>query len=316
MENQITLGAFVAFTLYMGMLVWPSIALGWVVGIFQQGAASMERINVILDTVPEIKDDEHVSPKSEVYGKIEFKDLTFSYSTDVQPVLKNISFSIDAGKILAIVGRTGSGKTTILNTLNRIYDPPRDTVFIDDTDIRKIGLDVLHKNIGYVPQETFLFSDTISENIVFGNPDTDNKEVEKSAQIAQIYESVLDFPDQFDTILGERGINLSGGQKQRVAIARAIIRDPRILILDDSLSAVDTITEEKILDQLKHVMAHRTCIWISHRISAIRNADKIIVLDEGEIAEEGTHSELLAFGGIYAELYEKQQLEEKLELVE
>jgi ATP-binding cassette, subfamily B, multidrug efflux pump len=315
-DKQITLGAFVAFSLYMGMLVWPSIALGWVVGIFQQGAASMERINVILDTHPDIEDDADTRPKSEFAGKIEFKNLTFSYASDAKPVLKNVSFTIEAGRILAIVGRTGAGKTTILNALNRIYNPPRNTVFIDDEDIREIALESLHKNIGYVPQETFLFSETITENIIFGNTSADPEEIENASRIAQIHDSILDFPDQYDTLLGERGINLSGGQKQRVAIARAIIRNPKILLLDDSLSAVDTITEEKILNQLKLIMKNRTCIWISHRISAIRNADKIIVLDDGKIAEQGTHSELLEIGGIYAELYEKQQLEESLELVE
>jgi len=315
-DKQITLGAFVAFTLYMGMLVWPSIALGWVVGIFQQGAASMERINVMLDTYPEIKDDANRGTKSEIAGKIEFKNLTFSYSSDVRPVLKNVSFTIEAGKILAIVGRTGAGKTTILNSLNRIYNPPRNTVFIDDVDIREIALESLHKNIGYVPQETFLFSETITENIIFGNMSASREEIENASQIAQIHDSILEFPAQYDTLLGERGINLSGGQKQRVAIARAIIRNPKILLLDDSLSAVDTITEEKILNQLKLIMENRTCIWISHRISAIRNADKIIVLDDGKVAEQGKHSELLEMGGIYAELHEKQQLEESLELVE
>jgi len=315
-EDKITLGAFVAFTLYMGMLVWPSIALGWVVGIFQQGAASMERINVIIDTDPEIKDDEQTGSKSSITGKIEFKNLTFSYPVASEPVLKNISFDIEAGKILAVVGRTGSGKTSILNLLNRIHDPPRDTVFIDDVDIREIPLETLRKNIGYVPQETFLFSDTITENIIFGNVTAGREEIETAARIAQIHESIIDFPDQYDTVLGERGINLSGGQKQRISISRAIIRDPGILLLDDALSAVDTITEEKILDQLKVVMKNRTCIWISHRISAIRNADKIIVVDNGQIAEEGTHQELLIVGGIYAELFEKQRLEESLELVE
>jgi ATP-binding cassette subfamily B protein len=315
-KSKITLGAFVAFTLYMGMLVWPSIALGWVVGIFQQGAASMERINVILDTNPEIKDDEHTGSKSNITGKIEFKNLTFSYPSASKPVLRNISFNIEAGKILAIVGRTGSGKTSILNLLNRIYDPPRGTVFIDDVEICEIPLEILKKNIGYVPQETFLFSNTITENIIFGNITAGQKEVESAARIAQIHESIIDFPDQYDTLLRERGINLSGGQKQRISISRAIIRDPDILLLDDALSAVDTITEEKILDQLKVVMKDRTCIWISHRISAIRSADKIIVLDNGQIAEEGTHQELLIIGGIYAELFEKQRLEERLELVE
>ncbi len=315
-DEVITLGAFVAFTLYMGMLVWPSIALGWVVGIFQQGSASMERINVILDTIPEIRDDDIVEPITDIKGKIEFRDLTFSYSSGGVSVIKNMSFSIESGKILAIVGRTGCGKSTVLNLLNRIYDPPRNSIFIDDIDIRKIPLDTLHRNIGYIPQETFLFSDTIAENIIFGNTTASQTEIENAAQIAQIHDSILEFPHKYDTLLGERGINLSGGQKQRLAISRAIIRNPAMLFLDDSLSAVDTLTEEKILDQLKLVMNNRTCIWISHRISSIKNADKIIVLEDGEIAEEGTHQELLIRGGIYSDLYEKQRLEESLELVE
>jgi ATP-binding cassette subfamily B protein len=296
------------------MLVWPSIALGWVVGIFQQGAASMERINVILERQPDIRDDEYTHPVRYISGKIEFRDLTFGYNG--KPVLKNISFEIEAGKILAIVGRTGSGKTTLLNLLTRIYDPPRNTIFIDNTDIREIPLQTLRNHISHIPQETFLFSETINENIIFGNMSADHDAVIRAAEISQIHESVTEFSDQYNTILGERGINLSGGQKQRISIARAIIRDPHILLLDDALSAVDTITEEKILNRLKNVMDGRTCIWISHRISAISGADKIIVLDDGQVVEEGTHRELLALGGIYAELYEKQQLEEELELAE
>jgi ATP-binding cassette subfamily B protein len=214
------------------------------------------------------------------------------------------------------VGKTGSGKSTLINLLTRTYDPPRGTIFIDDIDICEIPLKTLRDNIGYIPQETFLFSDTIKENIMFGVEDLDDEEIVSAAQIAQIHDSILEFPDQYETILGERGINLSGGQKQRVSIARAIIKNPKILLLDDALSAVDTITEEKILSQLRGVMVDKTCIWISHRISAIKDADKIIVLDEGNIVEEGSHEELLAMGGIYSELYEKQKLEEALDLTE
>jgi ATP-binding cassette subfamily B protein len=298
------------------MLVWPSIALGWVVGIFQQGAASMERINVMLEKDPDIQDDQHTRDIKEIKGKIVVRDLTFSYTPDGEPMLKNISFEIEAGKILAIVGRTGSGKSTMLNILTRTYDPPRGTVFIDDIDIREIPLATLRNSTGYVPQETFLFSDTLTENIVFGTGVVDEEEIIQAAQASQIHESILEFPKQYETMLGERGINLSGGQKQRVAIARAIIRKPGILLLDDSLSAVDTLTEEKILGQLKNVMKNRTCVWISHRISAISNADKIIVIDQGRIVEEGNHAELLLNGGIYAELHEKQKIEENLEMVE
>jgi ATP-binding cassette subfamily B protein len=315
-QGILSLGEFVAFTLYLGMLVWPSIALGWVVGIFQQGAASMERINVILDTSPDIT-DAHARPEiTAIKGKLSFKDLSFSYDEKNNAVLDSISLEVEAGSILAIVGRTGSGKSTLVNLLTRTYDPPPGTIFVDNTDIREIPLKTLRAYLGYIPQETFLFSDTIFENIRFGVDEVEQKAVEEAAEIAQMHESILEFPDKYDTMLGERGINLSGGQKQRLSIARAVLKHPKILIIDDALSAVDTITEEKILNRLRNVMKNKTCVWISHRISAIKNADKIIVIDEGKIIEEGTHDELLAIGGLYWELYEKQKLEEALDLVE
>jgi ATP-binding cassette, subfamily B, multidrug efflux pump len=314
MNKVISLGQFVAFSLYLGMLVWPSIALGWVVGIFQQGKASMQRINEIIYKEPDIADTADTIIMETLKGDIEIKDLNFSYSTNEQPVLKNINLKIEAGKILAIVGRTGSGKSTIINLLTRTFDPENKAVFIDGVDIKQIPLEVLRKNIGYVPQETLLFSDTIKENIGFGIDNPELEEIEKSARSTQIHNSIVDFPDMYETMLGERGINLSGGQKQRISIARAIIKSPRILILDDCLSAVDTITEEKILEQLKEIMKDKTCIWVSHRISAIKNADKIIVLEDGKIEEEGTHGELLKLNGIYANLHEKQQLEEALDI--
>jgi ATP-binding cassette, subfamily B, multidrug efflux pump len=316
MNKTITLGEFVAFSLYLGMLVWPSIALGWVVGIFQQGKASMQRINEIIYSEPDISDNDETINIEHIKGDIHVKNLNFSYSPDDQIVLKNINFKIDAGKILAIVGRTGSGKSTIISLLTRTFDPKDKTVFIDGIDVKQIPLDVLRKNIGFVPQETLLFSDTIKENIGFGIDNADKDDIEKAAQSTQIHESISEFPDMYDTMLGERGINLSGGQKQRISIARAILKSPKILILDDCLSAVDTITEEKILQQLKEIMKNKTCIWVSHRISAIKNADKIIVLEDGQIAEEGTHDELLKLEGIYANLHEKQQLEEALDIVE
>ncbi len=315
-NDTISLGEFVAFSLYQAMLVWPSIALGWVVGIFQQGAASMERINDILEQDPDIFDEKTALKIDTIYGDIRFSRLNFSYNTDGPKVLENISFHVAPGKILAIVGRTGSGKSSIMNLLNRTYNPRRGTIFIDGHDILDIPLSILRQHMGYIPQETFLFSETIAENLVFGIENIDQATIEASAEYAEIHESIMDFPEKYETLLGERGINLSGGQKQRISLARAIIREPKILLLDDALSAVDTLTEEKILNNLKKVMENKTCIWISHRISAIKNADHIIVLDDGRILEEGTHNELLANGSIYADLFEKQQLEEQLDLVE
>jgi len=314
MNKVISLGEFVAFSLYLGMLVWPSIALGWVVGIFQQGKASMERINEIIYKEPDIADTSDTIEVDDLKGDIELNKLNFSYSTNEPAVLKNINLKIEAGKILAIVGRTGSGKSTFINLLTRTFDPSDKSVFIDGVDIKQIPLELLRKNIGFVPQETLLFSDTIKENIGFGIDNPELEKIKNSAQSTQIHESILDFPDKYDTVLGERGINLSGGQKQRISIARAILKSPKILILDDCLSAVDTVTEEKILEQLKEIMKDKTCIWVSHRISAIKNADKIIVLDDGKIEEEGTHEELLKLNGIYANLHEKQQLEEALDI--
>jgi ATP-binding cassette subfamily B protein len=318
MTGIISLGEFVAFMLYLGMLVWPSIALGWVVGIFQQGAASMERINVIFDTEPEIRDNDKTKPihTAQLEGNIGAKNLTFSYDDSAEPVLKNITIDLKAGEILAVVGKTGSGKSTLMHLLTRTFDPPEGMLFIDGIDLHEIPLSALRSSIGYIPQETFLFSETIRENITYGTNGVSDEDVYQAASIAQIHEAVLEFPNRYETMLGERGINLSGGQKQRVAIARAIIMRPKILLLDDALSAVDTITEEKILSGMRQVMADRTCIWISHRISAIKNADYIIVLDKGAIIEDGTHEQLLARQGAYADLYERQKLEESLDLTE
>jgi ATP-binding cassette subfamily B protein len=315
-QGELTLGEFVAFTLYLGMLVWPSIALGWVVGIFQQGAASMERINVILNTDPEIVDDEATQVVNKIEGDIRINNLTFSYDEKSEPALKNINLKIEAGQILAVVGRTGSGKSTLMNLLTRNYDPDPGSIFIDNIDIRNIPLKTLRQNIGYIPQETFLFSDTIAQNVSFGMISAEQEQIQRATEISQIHESIEEFPNNYNTILGERGINLSGGQKQRISIARAILKQPKILLLDDALSAVDTITEEKILGKLSDEMRNKTCVWISHRISALQGADKIIVLDQGEIIEEGTHEQLLELGGVYRDLYEKQKLEEALDLVE
>jgi ATP-binding cassette subfamily B multidrug efflux pump len=311
-DNTISLGEFVAFSLYLNMLVWPSIALGWVAGIFQQGAASMQRINTIVTSKPEITDTPETQHIATLRGRIAIQDLTFHYHREEPPVLKDIALSINTGEIVAIVGKTGSGKTTLLNILARIFNPPQKTIFIDGIDLWDIPLETLRANYGYIPQETFLFSDTIEENIRYGKADVAIEEIQKVAEIARIHDTIDAFPDKYRTMLGERGINLSGGQKQRISLARALIKDPKILLLDDALSAVDTLTEKTILTNLRYVMQDKTCIWVSHRISAIQHADKIILLDNGEIAEEGTHEHLLALDGIYRDLYEKQQLEEAL----
>ena len=315
-NDVITLGEYVAFNLYLGMLVFPSIALGWVMGIFYQGIASMNRLDYILMAESDIADDPTSGESIPISGQIEFNNLSFTYPGTEEPVLNNISLNVSSGEIIAVVGKTGSGKTTLMQLLTRTFEPDDNSLIIDGFDIKKISIKQLREHIGYIPQETFLFSDTIRNNIAFGVADAEQDKIERAARIAQLHESIIEFPDGYDTILGERGINLSGGQKQRVAIARAILKEPKILLLDDALSAVDTITEEAILDDLKNVMKNKTCFWVSHRISSIKNADHIIVLDQGAVAEQGTHDELILNNGIYADLFEKQQLEESLSLAE
>ncbi|NOX88519.1 MAG: ABC transporter ATP-binding protein [Calditrichaeota bacterium] len=315
-NGTITLGQFVAFNLYLGMLVWPSIALGWVLGLFYQGVASMKRLNLIFEAKEDIADRAHTKPVKTIKGDVEFNKLWFRYPGDQKTVLKDISLKIEAGTIIAVIGRTGAGKSTLIRLLARIYDAPENTLFIDGYSIRDIPLKVLWKHIGYVPQETFLFSDTIRNNLALGKPEASMDEVQWAARMAEIHESITEFPNGYDTVLGERGINLSGGQKQRLTLARAVLKKPRILLLDDALSAVDNETEEKILLNLKEIMKEKTCFWVSHRISSIKNADHIIVLDRGAIREQGTHEQLLSIGGLYADLYEKQQLEEFVSQVE
>jgi ATP-binding cassette subfamily B multidrug efflux pump len=313
LSHNMTVGAFVAFNFYMAMLTWPVIALGWVINIFQRGTASMGRINEILVEQPEVRDTRADLVSRPIQGEIEFRNLDFRYGD--KPVLKEINLRIPVGSSLAIVGPTGSGKSTLVSLIPRIYDAPKGTVLIDGHDVTEYPLADLRHNIGFVPQETFLFSDTIRENIAFGAEGASDEDVRRAAAGASIASDIEDFPKQYETVVGERGITLSGGQKQRTAIARAIIRDPRILILDDALSSVDTYTEEKILDHLREVMLGRTTIFISHRVSTVRNADRIAVLHGGRIVELGTHDELIARNGYYTELYNKQLLEEELETV-
>jgi ATP-binding cassette subfamily B multidrug efflux pump len=333
--GKISVGDFVAFNTYMVQLTWPVIALGWVINIFQRGTASLVRINEILSQQPEITDEaaltldtsnngatsvppvppgEDARLSTNIQGEIEFRNLSFAYNGT--SVLKEINLRIPAGSSLAIVGPTGSGKTTLVNLIPRIYDAEPGAVLIDGRPIRQFPLDSLRRHIGFVPQETFLFSDTIRENIAFGIAQEDGEarldDIKAAAEAANIAQDIESFPEGYNTTVGERGITLSGGQKQRTAIARALLRSPRILILDDALSSVDTHTEDKILNHLREIMRGRTTIFISHRVSTVRNADAIAVLHQGRIVEIGTHDQLIARNGYYTDLYNKQLLEEEL----
>lgn len=331
LSGQITIGALIAFFFYLNQLVWPMIALGWVTNIFQRGAASMGRLNFILTAKPSIDDRAAILPKDATpQGDIEFCNLTFTYPTTLSgangsngsgksngsgphPILSDINLKIPAGSTLAVVGPTGCGKTTLAALVARLWEAPEGSVLIDGQPIRHWPLETLRRSIGYVPQDTYLFSETVGGNIAFGLPDYNPERAREAAEIASLHGDIQDFSAGYDTTVGERGITLSGGQKQRTAIARAIVRDPRILILDDALSSVDTQTEEKILSGLRGVMHGRTTILISHRTSTVQNADQIVVLREGRIIERGTHDQLLERGGYYADLYQKQLLEEELE---
>ena len=327
-QHRINVGNFVAFNFNMVQLTWPIIALGWVINIFQRGTASLGRIANIMAEKPEVTDAAvpATGAPQEVRGEIEFRNLSFHYGDTLQAaergagrshgdesVLRNVNLKVPAGTSLAIVGPTGSGKSTLVSLIPRIYDAAPGSILIDGRPIREFPLEVLRRNIGFVPQETFLFSDTIRENIAFGAEHATDADVRRVAEAASIADDIEGFPEGYNTTVGERGLTLSGGQKQRTAIARALIRNPRILVLDDALASVDTQTEDRILNHLREIMHGRTTIFISHRVSTVRNADRIAVLRDGEIVEFGTHDELIARNGYYTELHDKQLLEEELE---
>ncbi len=309
-RGEISAGDFTAFNLYLQRMIFPLIALGYVVNLYQRGTASLKRINELYAVKPTIFDLPDVKAQAAIRGAIEFRNLDFAYG-DTQ-ILRDINLKIEAGKTIAFVGPTGAGKSTALALLPRLLDAPDDTVLVDNISVKKFPLQQLRRAIGFVPQETFLFSDTLFENIAFGVENATQQQVERAAEIAGLADDIKTFPYGYKQILGERGITLSGGQKQRTAIARAVIREPRILILDDALSAVDTLTEERVLRNLRDVRQNRTTLIVSHRVSTVRDADLICVLENGAIIERGTHDELLKFAGEYADLYQRQLLEEEL----
>ncbi len=311
-KDQISIGDFVAFTVWLGMLAWPIVSFGWIINLLQRASASMHRINKIMLETPEIENTASCDYAiKDIQGRVEFKNVTFSYNGE--PVLKDINFELKPGKTLALVGPTGSGKTTLINLIPRLIDATAGQVLIDGRDLRSIPLAVLRRHIGFVPQETFLFSETIEENISFGVENSRHEEIDWAAQISTIREDLKNFPEKYQTLIGERGVNLSGGQKQRTAISRALLKKPKILILDDALSSVDTYTEEKILKSLKDNHFSQTNVIISHRISSVKHADLILVLKDGEITQRGSHQKLVREKGLYAELHEQQLLEKAIE---
>ena len=312
-QGDISIGGFIAFFQYLGMLVWPMIAIGWIVDMYQRGTASLKRLNDIFEVKPEIDDTLADMSIKQLEGEILFQNLSFRYEEHLPLIFNDITAGIEAGKTLAVVGPTGCGKTTLIELLVRIYNPPHNSIYVDGYELYKIPLSILRRDMVLVPQDIFLFSESITDNIRLGKPDASDEEVFEAARIAQVYDEIMEFEHQFGTIVGERGLTLSGGQKQRVAIARALLTNPRILILDDALSAVDTKTERHILERLIEIRKAKTTIIIAHRISSLRHSDMIIVINNSIIAESGTHQDLLAKGGIYKDLYEKQKIRARLE---
>ncbi len=313
LAGRITLGSFVMFNTYMGMLIWPMIAFGWVVNLMQRGTASLNRINQILHERPSIARPHDAAEPADLSEQIRFRDVVMRFGE--RKALDHVNLTIEPGETVAVVGHTGSGKTTLVNLIPRLFDPTEGVVEIGGVDVRRFDPEELRQEIGFVPQETFLFSATLAENIAWGAPHGTREQIRWAADVAGLASDIESFPNGLDTVIGERGLTLSGGQKQRTAIARAILRNPRILILDDALSSVDTLTEEKILSGLSGVMRGRTTVLISHRVSTVQNADRIVVLSHGRVVETGTHRDLLERGGYYAELYEKQLLEEELQAI-
>jgi ATP-binding cassette subfamily B multidrug efflux pump len=312
-QDGISLGEFVSFNFFLARLVWPVIALGWTVNLTQRGLASLDRIRKVLDAEPSIRDRPGLqADHSILQGGVSFRDLTFSYSEHAAPVLREIDLQVAPGQTVAVVGRTGSGKSTLLSLIPRLLDPPEGRLFVDNTDIVRLPLARLRSSIAFVPQETFLFSATIAENITFGRPEAPREDVAEAARLAGLESDIAAFPQGLDTLVGERGLTLSGGQKQRVALARALLLNPRMLLLDDCLSAVDTKTEDRILRNLRSVFRGRTVFLVSNRVSTVRDADLIVVLEHGRIAERGTHAQLLAANGLYGKLHRRQHLEEGL----